>query len=270
MSKPQTEQQVAGDYRLDVTDFGPIAKASVDLRPLTVFIGPSNTGKSYLAILMYALHQCFGDSDFLPYRGIFPRYRGWPIRGLSEVVRDRAPIRRSLQDWISKGGLQKDSLSTLPADVAAHIYSILARAKDLDRYLEQEICRCFGVDRLDELVRRQGPHAHISIGVSRNGRETVRYQLEFDQKGPRLQGQLSETIPPATKIFNEIARNRWGRIDNAENMNEDDIDSLFRLLAQSVFSSLLQPVRRAAYYLPADRTGLAAPDLERIRSLYDS
>ncbi len=49
-----------GDYRIEVADFGPIVRASVDVRPLTVFAGPSNTGKSYLAMLVYALHRCFG------------------------------------------------------------------------------------------------------------------------------------------------------------------------------------------------------------------
>ena len=44
---------------LDVTNFGPIIKATVDLRPLTVFVGPSNTGKSYLAILIYAPASTF-------------------------------------------------------------------------------------------------------------------------------------------------------------------------------------------------------------------
>ena len=42
-----------------VSDFGPIVDATIELRPLTVFVGPSNTGKSYLAILIYALHRFF-------------------------------------------------------------------------------------------------------------------------------------------------------------------------------------------------------------------
>ena len=46
---------------LEVTNFGPIVEAKIDLRPLTVFVGPSNTGKSYLAILIYALHRCFSS-----------------------------------------------------------------------------------------------------------------------------------------------------------------------------------------------------------------
>ena len=48
-----------GNLKIDVENFGPIKKAVVDLRPLTVFVGPSNTGKSYLAILLYALHRYF-------------------------------------------------------------------------------------------------------------------------------------------------------------------------------------------------------------------
>ena len=34
-----------------VEDFGPIGEGSVDLCPLTVFAGSSNTGESYLAAI---------------------------------------------------------------------------------------------------------------------------------------------------------------------------------------------------------------------------
>lgn len=47
---------------LEVKNFGPIVEAKVDLRPFTLFVGPSNTGKSYLAVLIYALHRLFGAS----------------------------------------------------------------------------------------------------------------------------------------------------------------------------------------------------------------
>ena len=43
------------DIRVSVTNLGPIKSGSVDLRPLTIFVGPSNTGKTYFAILIYAL-----------------------------------------------------------------------------------------------------------------------------------------------------------------------------------------------------------------------
>ena len=43
---------------LDVENFGPIAEAkNIEFRPMTVFVGPSNTGKSYLAMLLHAMLQ---------------------------------------------------------------------------------------------------------------------------------------------------------------------------------------------------------------------
>ena len=40
---------------LTINNFGPVSKADIALKPLTVFIGPSNTGKSYLARLIYSI-----------------------------------------------------------------------------------------------------------------------------------------------------------------------------------------------------------------------
>ena len=54
-----TESSETRHLELSVRDFGPISEANIDLRPMTVFVGPSNTGKSYLAILIYALHGFF-------------------------------------------------------------------------------------------------------------------------------------------------------------------------------------------------------------------
>ena len=51
--------------KISVENFGPIAEArDIDLRPLTVFVGPSNTGKSYLAVLIYALFRTFQIGGF--------------------------------------------------------------------------------------------------------------------------------------------------------------------------------------------------------------
>ena len=50
------------NIHIAVENFGPIEKAEIDLRPLTVFVGESNTGKTYLAALIYALHPIFEGS----------------------------------------------------------------------------------------------------------------------------------------------------------------------------------------------------------------
>lgn len=54
------------DIQVTVRDFGPIEHGRVDLRPLTVFVGPSNTGKTYMSILIYALHRGLNGFPRLP------------------------------------------------------------------------------------------------------------------------------------------------------------------------------------------------------------
>ena len=54
-----TKETTPPNIHLAVQNFGPIARADIALRPLTVFVGESNTGKTYLAALIYALHRPF-------------------------------------------------------------------------------------------------------------------------------------------------------------------------------------------------------------------
>ena len=58
--------------KITAQDFGPITQCEVELKPLTVFLGPSNSGKSYLATLIYglinAVWQTTPMSMFIPER----------------------------------------------------------------------------------------------------------------------------------------------------------------------------------------------------------
>ena len=51
--------------KLSVRNFGPIREATnIDISPMTIFVGPSNTGKSYLAMLIYSIFDVFADEDY--------------------------------------------------------------------------------------------------------------------------------------------------------------------------------------------------------------
>ena len=90
---------------LSVKDFGPIAEATIDLRPLTEFVGASSTGKSYLAILLYALHRFFAIS-----RG---RTR------LSSSVPDGMPLRvRYVSDLQWRRTIAMQALTSFPFELA--------------------------------------------------------------------------------------------------------------------------------------------------------
>ena len=66
MRKTEHEQQHQ-NIHIAVENFGPIEKAGIDLRPLTVFVGESNTGKTYLAALIYALQCNFEGISRVPW-----------------------------------------------------------------------------------------------------------------------------------------------------------------------------------------------------------
>ena len=129
---------------LSVRNFGPIREANVEVRPLTVLIGANNTGKSYLAILTYALHNPLGR---FPFR-MEPSY----LLFQPAFMRARGRLSDETKAWIrSLPRRGKVSFQSLPPFVAADFENVLSRfVKSLGSPLTQEIQRCFA----SELVHR--------------------------------------------------------------------------------------------------------------------
>ncbi len=62
--EPKTDVLHGPNLILDVENFGPIAEAkNIEFKPMTVFVGPSNTGKTYLSILRYAIAKGLDDAN---------------------------------------------------------------------------------------------------------------------------------------------------------------------------------------------------------------
>ena len=160
---------------LDVTNFGPIIQATVDLRPLTVFVGPSNTGKSYLAILIYALHQrfsYFSDRKGRPDPIFFSRgaWRGWS--GLQwELTRETTlsaltDMAEQILGTDKRQALYEEGI-VLSGPIADVIRSVLEATGD---GLGNEISRCFGINAPDALIRK-GSKGGARIILRRSGVE---------------------------------------------------------------------------------------------------
>ncbi len=243
-----------GNYRIEVTDFGPIASAAIDLRPLTVFAGPSNTGKSYLAMLVYALHRCFSSL----YRSRLPpsRIDYWfastmAVRSLSAMavgsLSQREELAARLSAWLSAEGVSKSS--PLPDDLAVTLRPTLEKATGADEYLAQEVSRCFGVDALDDLVRHGSARCDALIelhGSSARIEEHVRYHFRFGQGNQQFSGRIP-TMPALTDGLQEYISLPIGA---------DDDHYLLHIVLDDMFRAVLGPLIRTAYYLPADRTGV--------------
>ena len=70
-------------------NFGPIEKAELTLRPLTIFVGESNTGKTYLSTLIFALHRAFGVQHNGTHLDVFTAElkRCFGVASVSELIR---------------------------------------------------------------------------------------------------------------------------------------------------------------------------------------
>lgn len=260
---------------IQVANFGPIVKADVDLRPLTLFVGPSNTGKSYLAILIYALHRLFGGSSMhLPrIRGggswRWYRHRLWRIGPKGQALLSDDAINDLLvwtQNEFSETGIEKEDKgsSHLPEKIAGLIRPLLESVKVPDKLAGEEIARCFGLDSPASLVRRQSSTAQIVlqryVEAERKAEPPFVHQFDISKRGSV---RLSVSIPSDKPLCFEDRRiEHW--IPEDEFFENDDTQEerkrfAFRMihnLAGAVFPHIIGPIGSPAYYLPADRTGV--------------
>ena len=100
---------------LAVKDFGPIAEATVELRPFTVFVGASNTGKSYLAILLYALHRFFGRRD---------PTNGWHIPG-ADTAASTEQIEKTIRTLLTQVLSPRDSKRSTDVELPEHVAALV-------------------------------------------------------------------------------------------------------------------------------------------------
>ena len=94
---------------MTIRDFGPISSASIAVKPLTVFIGPNNSGKSYAARLLHSIMAAQRDfcesaarrpDTVLPCRRIIAKkYR----RGRKTTVVDGAGLKEAADALLEKG-----------------------------------------------------------------------------------------------------------------------------------------------------------------------
>ena len=248
MSVRAADAVQSGNYRIQVEDFGPIIGADVDLRPLTVFAGPSNTGKSYLAMLVYALQQCFGPS-YLPATRIRQR-SFWFAGSMFDSLPDRGALTTGIMDWLSSSG--DDERAALPDDLAAAFRPALEQVAGVENHLAQEVRRCFGVDMLEALVRRDSAMSYAAITLQvpqKPGVEQVRYRFEIGPRNIEVTGQV--TSPP------RLSRDMFDDSEYLPGLFDlEERTILLRSVLDAMFRSVMSPVIRPTYYLPADRTGV--------------
>lgn len=274
----------AKHLELSVSNFGPIAEGRVELRPFTVFVGPSNTGKSYLAILLYALHQFFYSYPGNPVHVGTPngRSRSATLDGSTLSEYDIAGIFDWLDETLADFGQFQNPGRRFPRDlvepvelrdpVAALTRATINNASHLAAPLSTEIGRCFGVDHIESLSTYLGSGG---TGFSLLGdapeiaNDGVSWEYRFSVSS--RQHELAVSVPNSMPLRISqlpIPRQLFSYMSGArpERRGRDAI-ALLRSLASTVVSDMVGPLSQHAYYLPADRAGVMHAHRVVVRAL---
>lgn len=257
-----------GFSELEVKNFGPIVEAKIDLRPLTVLVGPSNTGKSYLAILLYALHRFLSEGSlygdpFLSSGGVFRR---GGERKLSKREFD------ALSQWAEKAfgetelpktGIALDPISDL-------IRSTFTESdEEVGQGLSGEIGRCFGIgNEIGNLVRKEsGDDMRVVFRkpVPNDSESFVRSGLTVSRRGvsnfsTAIPEEMSMRLGPEKRrnygFMRHMAMDLLSSSGGNGRKREYGAWRLIDALASSQLPGVFGPLHLPAFYLPADRTGV--------------
>ena len=234
----------------------PIARANIELRPMTVFVGPSNTGKSYLAILIYALHRFFSGTalrtrhgPFLWGRTIFdagPASQETDAISLDELEFTMAWLSEALQNG-GKGRVQEAIDAMLPESAAKLIRPLLDAIGDYGRDLDAEIARCFGMEDTASLVRnRIAKGSRVAVNRSYQDVTGAPASLGYSFTFSRRHREFVFHIPDGTPLRLQAGR-EWS-METAEELDSlkaelgsegDDVTphmagAVLRILSQAI------------------------------------
>ena len=234
---------------ISVKNFGPISEANIDLRPLTVFIGPSNTGKTYFSTQIYALHSIFNgfsESGFLsPFgpTGFMGLIAGnEPERG---ILLDSTITAEDYQELAKKFRMDEKpfQLLDLSGKMQNQLHDLIKKSEIFRDPLQAELKNCFDLDSILALIRLTGEqHSEMSVSlkVSKDNQERWRINLKVSESVIAVDGSASESM--------HLLPKGWSITTNSPAHEK----------GPGVFVSHPWPnwMKRDRYYLPAARSGI--------------
>ena len=255
------------NVQISATDFGPIAGGTVDLRPLTVFVGPSNTGKTYFAILIYALHRILNGFPKLPVMFRYNHHFGEVFRYSRLLGTDAELQKEELLDVLEKLETEGRSFrfSDLPRGVRDAIQANLNNPELLVSFLRTELERCFDLDSVSDLVRLSGgpDGMQLALNVNEETQPLWHFRMRISDSEVAADGKIEDMLLlPETRLASEFKpRREFIRLRELIREGQElESSRERRYLIEEFFIELLYfatPNRRSGtHYLPAARSGI--------------
>ncbi len=252
-----------------IKDFGPISRGEIALKPLTILVGPNNSGKSYAAMLLHSIFDVCCPAHFFGCHPTEMRLKGPEAQWLSLMRwfrwwfrwRLRRPPRRPLRiDKATEQQLRRGQGVSLPqATIKRFIMDLLEQAWERD----------LG----EELERSMGCQLHELVSI---GRQAFDVEIRTEQYATSLRGAdklelmkgthcrpIEVRIEPTTAETTEL----WPFSSTSPQIIEfsfsptlldrsEGTAALANFLSTRLSQLIFEATTRPCYYLPAARSGI--------------
>ena len=238
---------------ISVKNFGPIAEGSVDLKPLTIFVGPSNTGKSYMATAVYAVMRAVEGRPQVPYtRHLEQRGMAAGHRSQWEVPEEAVDV---IREWVGRqnGGAWNGPdipVTALPKKVHAELEKSARQVLDwLHSDIAQQLFREYRSK--SEIAKRGSNPGDFCLSVKRES-PLLKVPISLE-RGIENNYQFDISRASVRSTFIE----HWGHNQKRDEEIYPEIYSdFFSHLRISAAESILEGFPYSSYFLPASRTGI--------------
>ena len=242
---------------ISVKNLGPIADGTVDLKPLTIFVGPSNTGKSYMATAIHVIMKALNGDNLVPPKRTFfggAMYTNKVIESLWEVPSEDSEFGSAVWAWVRQ--LKKEGLD--PHQLTVSSLPGAARAA-----LEDITVQEMGKVRSDAISHLRQEHRRPSAFVTR-GAQLTDFRITIHRDEPLLNMDIQlvdeESAGLDFDISNaEIEPSPLVLIEYEPEPDREPIDVFHEVVSSwldSLVAKVLDGVPEQSYYLPAARSGI--------------
>ena len=240
---------------LDVENFGPIAEAkNIEFKPMTVLVGPSNTGKTYVAKLLHAFAKAIDESNRTTV-GFRPLHDTQPRRfnrlQQAEVIADFKNLGRLFSHGISPDGASwgRVPVTAFSSNTASAISLQLNDHRErVANAVSNTVLDFFGIESMLELANETKTSDATRLPKADFRVNEVQLAVEFT--GTHIQAPpISLNIPPAYVDYR--AMNQLESDPDERGIFVAEIEGLIATNFADLFFDV--PI---SFYLPAGRTGL--------------
>ncbi len=227
--------------KLTVKNFGPIKEAkNINIDPMMIFVGPSNTGKSYLAILIYSIINVLGD---IQERGDISHYI---LHGTKETDKE-------LADYVEEiflAGIEENR-QEIYEKVEKVINGCFSNWAEFIAYsLKGKILYCFGEEGKKMIEGNNDNDLILTITDSQDQLTLNLFSQNSSSPG-KNQLRNSQKKKIAKSIVEKLSQKRWrSRVYS--------VRSFTQAICDEFASSLIENGGRfnQSHYLPAIRGGI--------------